>query len=410
MIPDESLHRLGKYKLGLLVNSDLDSWKVLRKCLVESIGRPKFLKGLVPKIGGYLAELTDSLDRLADAGVPILVNELMGLVSMDIILNIIFSEKREAAIIYGDGIAEGKKVKPDPALAMVHKVMDAGGFYGKVPPFIYKYILRGKDKLHRESVLQWMRYTEERVRQKQTEVSASTNNEHMDFATSLFLTAESLCPDQNTVFKQVVSTIRETIGGGTDTSSNTMAFLIYELARNKALADQISDEVVRAVDASGIIDHDSLSRMPFLEAAITEIGRTCSLVAGLTRYLSEDTLVDGMVLKKGAHLVIANSMNHSDPEVWENPQLFDPTRFMKKPAKPEGPHGFGWAFSPFGYGVRRCPGQELALIEMKIVMATLCRRYRFRLADPLQSLEIHESSVRECGPLPIIFEKREHNQ
>ncbi|ORY53684.1 cytochrome P450, partial [Rhizoclosmatium globosum] len=355
LLPDESLDRMESNRIGILFNHDLESWKVNRKCFVESVGRPRFLKGLAPKIDELMSTLVQSLDEIADKGNPVLINEMMNLISMDCIMDVLFTEKR---------------------------VFDAGEFYGKVPPLLFKTVLRNEDAKHRALSQKYNAYVRELVRAKKAEMENAIPDE-MDFATSAFMAAESCFEDPETIFKQVNAIVKETIGGGTDTASNSMAFLVYELARHQEIADVICEEVIAVAGWNGPIRHEMLNQLPMLEAALLEVSRIYTLfAAGTTRHITEDVLIDGVLLKKDSMMFLVIGMAHWDASYWENPSEFDPTRFLEKPAKSEGPHGFGWNLSPFGYGVRKCPGQELALLEMKVVMANLCRRYRFRLADP----------------------------
>ncbi|KAJ3298235.1 hypothetical protein HDU79_000123 [Rhizoclosmatium sp. JEL0117] len=396
-IPDESLERMESNMVGILFNHDLESWKVNRKCFVESVGRPRFLKGLAPKIDELMTTLYDSLDQIADSGSPVLINEMMNLISMDCIVDVLFTEKRGAAATYLTACAAGEKPEPDELLTLIHQVFDSAEFYSKVPPILYKLVLRNEDAKHRAT---YEKYT------GKTAMDNSTPDE-IDLTTSAFLAAESCFDDDETVLNQVTTMVKEAVGGGTDTASNTMAFLVYELARHREIADAICEEVIAVAGRNGPIRHEMLNQLPMLEATLLEVSRIYSLfAAGITRHITEDVLIDGVLLKKDSMMFLVIGMAHWDASYWENPSEFDPTRFLEKPAKPEGPHGFGWNLSPFGYGVRKCPGQELAMLEMKVVMANLCRRYRFRLADPKKSLEVKDSLARECGPLEVIFEHR----
>jgi cytochrome P450 len=64
---------------------------------------------------------------------------------------------------------------------------------------------------------------------------------------------------------------------------------------------------------------------------------------------------------------------HNREELYPEPQRFRPERFLERKFTP-------FEFIPFGGGARRCIGAALAMYEMKLVLATLLRAYRFRLA------------------------------
>jgi cytochrome P450 len=81
----------------------------------------------------------------------------------------------------------------------------------------------------------------------------------------------------------------------------------------------------------------------------------------------------------GHQLVAGQAVNacvvlaHRRQEAFPQPDRFRPERFLERSFSP-------FEFLPFGGGVRRCPGASLALLELKVVLAALLSRYRFRLA------------------------------
>jgi cytochrome P450 len=73
-------------------------------------------------------------------------------------------------------------------------------------------------------------------------------------------------------------------------------------------------------------------------------------------------LTPGMLVACSAVLV------HRDPELWPDPDRFDPTRFLDARPSPS-------EYFPFGGGIRRCIGEAFALYEMRVVLAALLLRY-----------------------------------
>lgn len=69
----------------------------------------------------------------------------------------------------------------------------------------------------------------------------------------------------------------------------------------------------------------------------------------------------------------AGYLTHHRPDVWPDPERFDPDRFVGRRMDP-------YAFLPFGGGTRRCLGAAFASFEMKIVLGTVLARARLRLA------------------------------
>ena len=92
---------------------------------------------------------------------------------------------------------------------------------------------------------------------------------------------------------------------------------------------------------------------------------------------------------------------HRHPDLWENPNTFDPTRFG--PDR-EAPNRF--AYLPFSRGQRQCIGDRFAEMESVLVVATLFQRYRFALV-PGQDLTPEASvTLRPANGLKMILEAR----
>jgi len=107
-----------------------------------------------------------------------------------------------------------------------------------------------------------------------------------------------------------------------------------------------------------------------------------------------DTDLLGFHIPAGTMINIWPGMNHRLPELWTDPDKFDPDRF----AEPRNEHKrHRYAFSPFGGGAHKCIGMVFGQLEIKAVMHRLLRQYRFELAHP-----DYEAKWDYAGmPLPI---------
>jgi cytochrome P450 family 110 len=82
----------------------------------------------------------------------------------------------------------------------------------------------------------------------------------------------------------------------------------------------------------------------------------------------------GYQLEPGMRLYGCIYLTHQRPELYPEPKLFQPERFLERQFSP-------YEFLPFGGGARRCIGEALASFEMKLVLATMLSRYRLAMAD-----------------------------
>jgi len=112
------------------------------------------------------------------------------------------------------------------------------------------------------------------------------------------------------------------------------------------------------------------SLRPFLREVFSEALRLWPPGAETSRDCAEDVELAGQHLPKGALVVISFYAMHRRPEIWNNPNGFQPGRFGKgAPAIPSN------AFMPFSGGMNRCPGKSLAWAELLSIGETLLKSY-----------------------------------
>merc|ERR1719412_808373 len=128
-----------------------------------------------------------------------------------------------------------------------------------------------------------------------------------------------------------------------------------------------------------------LTRMKYLEACIKESLRLYPSVPIIARKVERNFLVDGFTINKGQTFGVFIHYLHRNPVVWESPDDFLPERFMEETAlgsKKRHPY----AYVPFSAGPRNCIGQKFALMEEKIMISSVLRK--FNLQCDLKAEEI----------------------
>lgn len=100
------------------------------------------------------------------------------------------------------------------------------------------------------------------------------------------------------------------------------------------------------------------------------------------RRAEENVQLGGLHIPRGTELLIPIIAVHHDPTLWSNDaHEFNPARFSEGVAH-AAKHPL--AFMPFGFGARHCIGQNLAVLQAKLVVAMILRRFTFELAPSYQ--------------------------
>ncbi|XP_075165470.1 putative cytochrome P450 6a14 [Haematobia irritans] len=163
---------------------------------------------------------------------------------------------------------------------------------------------------------------------------------------------------------------------GFETSSTTMSFALYELARHQDIQDQLRNEIANTLKEShGELTYEGIHGMQYLEQVVSETLRKYPLLANLVRITKNDYKVPNTrhVIEKGIMTVIPVYALHHDPQYYDNPEEFRPARFTPSECQRRHPS----TYLPFGDGPRNCIGLRFGKMQTKVGLVALLRKYRF---------------------------------
>ncbi|XP_067948400.1 cytochrome P450 3A24-like [Watersipora subatra] len=157
---------------------------------------------------------------------------------------------------------------------------------------------------------------------------------------------------------------------GYETTALTLHYVLYELTINPDIQKKVYEEIMANISGEEA-SYDELSKMEYVDWVLQEAMRLYPAAPRLERLVNKDTTVAGIHLPVGSMVSAMVYSIHHDPEIWPDPEEFDPERFS--PENREGRHQYAWI--PFGLGNRNCIGMRLALLNMKIAMVKILRSY-----------------------------------
>lgn len=192
---------------------------------------------------------------------------------------------------------------------------------------------------------------------------------------------------------------------GHDTTSSAVTFTLLLLAHNPEAQEKIFEEIqnVKGGENDRELTIDDFNKMDYLDRVLKESMRIYPPVPSISRVNTEDFEYDGVTHKKGTTLQIHIFDVHRDPEVFPDPEKFDPDRFL--PENCIGRNNF--AYIAFSAGMRNCIGQKFALLELKVAFTKIIEKFKILPVTKREEVRfILDLILRSKYPIEMKFEKR----
>ncbi|KAF7366446.1 Cytochrome P450 [Mycena sanguinolenta] len=175
------------------------------------------------------------------------------------------------------------------------------------------------------------------------------------------------------------------VEAGSDTSAAFLLSLILILAVYPEYQERAWREIEAVVGTARLPELEDFSRMPFVDALIKEVDRIRPIFPlGIPHFTTEEIRYKNYIVPKDTTVILNIYSMFHDPDIFEEPELFNPERFMQSEhgTRPGMDTDFRNNFS-FGAGRRVCPGQDFARATMQLTTMRLIWAFRFSSAvDP----------------------------
>lgn len=158
---------------------------------------------------------------------------------------------------------------------------------------------------------------------------------------------------------------------GHETSATSLCWALILLSQHPGEMARATAEV-REVLGDRLPGLEDLGRLPFLRRVIDEALRLYPPAWIIGRKALQDDVVNGFAVPKDFNLIMCTYAIQRHPDFWENPDAFDPDRFLPERI-PGDRHKY--AYFPFGGGPRMCIGNGFALMEMQLLLAMILQRF-----------------------------------
>ncbi|GAA2585386.1 cytochrome P450 [Actinomadura fulvescens] len=189
---------------------------------------------------------------------------------------------------------------------------------------------------------------------------------------------------------------------GHETTANALNWTWYLLSLHVEARRRLLAEVTEVPDGR-IPTAGDVERLVWTNAVVSEAMRLYPPAWILQRQATEDDEIDGHHVPAGSLVTVPPYLVHRHPDVWPNPEGFDPERFM--PGADEGRHRL--AYIPFGAGRRICVGAGFARLEAVLLTAMIAQRCTFDLLPGARIRPEATVTLRPRDGLPMTLHWRE---
>lgn len=200
--------------------------------------------------------------------------------------------------------------------------------------------------------------------------------------------------------EQIADNIIGVIFAARDTTASVLTWILKYLGEKPSVLQAVTEEqegIKKSKDKDGVekeLSWADTKNMPITCRVIQETLRVASILSFTFREAVEDLEYQGYLIPKGWKVLPLFRNIHHNPEIFPDPEKFDPSRFESAP-KPN-------TFMPFGNGTHSCPGNELAKLEILVLLHHLTTNYRWCMVGKQSGIQYGPFALPQNG-LPIIL-------
>ncbi|XP_024169128.1 cytochrome P450 736A117 [Rosa chinensis] len=194
----------------------------------------------------------------------------------------------------------------------------------------------------------------------------------------------------------IKAVILDMFAGGTDTTSTVLEWAMTELIRHPRVMKRLQNEVMGIANGKQDITESDLDKMPYLKAVIKETLRLYPPIPLLSiRESTQDVKVKGYDIAARTMVLVNAWTIGRDPSLWDEPEEFQPDRFMNSSVDFKGQD---FQLIPFGAGRRGCPGILFAITTNELVLANLVHKFEWALPSGATA---EDMNMTECNGVVI---------
>lgn len=171
-----------------------------------------------------------------------------------------------------------------------------------------------------------------------------------------------------------------------DTAASTIEWALSRLLQNPQAMKKVQQELEEVVGLERMVEESDLEKLRYLDMVVKETFRLHPVAPLLLpHYSMEDCTVGGYDIPKNSRIMVNVRAIGRDPSSWSDPEKFIPERFVGRDIDVRGQH---FELIPFGSGRRGCPGLQLGLIQVQLIVAQLVHCFDLKLPNDMLPEEL----------------------
>ncbi|KAL8466345.1 hypothetical protein ACS0TY_035446 [Phlomoides rotata] len=356
-------------------------WRQARKmCLMELFSAKR-----LQSYEYIRAEEMNSLIKevFNSSGKAILIKDYLSTVSLNVISRMVLGKR------YLDGNDKNAIVGPEEFKKMLDELFLLNGVLniGDMIPYVQFLDLQGYVKRMKIVSKKFDRFLEHVLDEHETRRKKTENYVSSDMVDLLLELAEDPTLEVKLERHGVKAFTQDLLAGGTESSAVTVEWAISEVLKKPEIFKKATEELDGVIGQNRWVSEQDMASLPYIEAIVKETMRLHPVAPMLVpRIARQDCKLAGYDIKKGTQVLVNTWTIQRDSSIWENPNEFNPDRFIGKTIDVKG---HDYELLPFGAGRRMCPGYPLGLKVIQSTLANLLHGFNWRLPNNMEPADLN---------------------
>ncbi|XP_041462631.1 cholesterol 24-hydroxylase-like [Lytechinus variegatus] len=349
---------------SLVSETDHSRW-AKRRALFNPAFHRQYLKGLMNIFNESADQLVQDLMKRSDGETVVAMGDKFNMITLDVIGKVGFGLELD---ILEDANCPFPKAATKALQGLQKSLLD---------PW-YSFNLTSNARTFREESRDACRLLRQIGRDcilQRKEARARGDDVPRDILTYLLDASEELKGDQVFGLEEMIDEFVTFFIAGQETTGNHLSFTLQQICRHPDVLKKILVELEEVLGDRAYVEYSDLAKLEYLMLVMKESMRQFPPVSGASRVLAHEIECCGYTLPKGTRVRVNNFIMGKMELYFDDPDEFRPERFKSSDEKPR----HLYAYFPFSLGQRTCIGQPMAMMETRVILAKLLRRFTFQL-------------------------------